>query len=182
MDTEFTGLHKSTTLISIGLISSCGKTFYAELTDYDKSQINEWLQYNVIEKLTLDKDSIGSWGDNNNLKVRGDKKSVKYYLESWIKQFEDVEIWSDVLAYDWVLFCDIFGSAFDLPKNVSYIPFDISTLFEERGIDPDINRESFVAKELEFIDENKHNALYDALLINLCYNKLNYIENDKKTI
>jgi hypothetical protein len=33
-DTEFTGLHQGTTLISIGLISECGKTFYAEFTDY----------------------------------------------------------------------------------------------------------------------------------------------------
>jgi hypothetical protein len=31
-DTEFTGLHQGTTLISIGLISECGKTFYAEFT------------------------------------------------------------------------------------------------------------------------------------------------------
>ena len=40
-DAEFTGLHQKTTLISIGFISECGKTFYAELTDYDKSQIND---------------------------------------------------------------------------------------------------------------------------------------------
>jgi len=35
-DTEFTGLHKNTTLISIGCVAENGKTFYAELTDYDK--------------------------------------------------------------------------------------------------------------------------------------------------
>jgi hypothetical protein len=35
-NTEFTGLHQNTTLISIGLVSECGKTFYAELTDYDR--------------------------------------------------------------------------------------------------------------------------------------------------
>lgn len=33
-DTEFTGLHKNTTLISIGLISEDRRIFYAELTDY----------------------------------------------------------------------------------------------------------------------------------------------------
>ena len=37
-DTEFTGLHKNTTLISIGLVTENGKTFYAEFTDYDESQ------------------------------------------------------------------------------------------------------------------------------------------------
>jgi hypothetical protein len=46
-DTEFTGLHQNTTLISIGLISECGKEFYAELTDYDVTQIDDWLKQNV---------------------------------------------------------------------------------------------------------------------------------------
>ena len=52
-DCEFTGLHQNTTLISIGLIAETGQTFYAELTDYDKSQIDEWLQTNVIDNLAL---------------------------------------------------------------------------------------------------------------------------------
>jgi DNA polymerase III epsilon subunit-like protein len=33
-DTEFTGLHKDTTLISIGLVSEDNRKFYAELIDY----------------------------------------------------------------------------------------------------------------------------------------------------
>ena len=51
MDMEFTGLHQHTTLISIGLESDCGKSFYAEFTDYDESQVDEWIQENVIENL-----------------------------------------------------------------------------------------------------------------------------------
>ena len=38
-DSEFTGLHQKTTLISFALISESGEQFYVELTDYDKSQI-----------------------------------------------------------------------------------------------------------------------------------------------
>lgn len=34
-DTEFTGLHKDTTLVSIGMVSEDNRQFYAELTDYD---------------------------------------------------------------------------------------------------------------------------------------------------
>ena len=52
-DTEFTGLHQNTTLISIGLVSECGKTFYAEFTDYDQKQVDEWIKNNVIANLTL---------------------------------------------------------------------------------------------------------------------------------
>ena len=38
-DTEFTGLHKNTTLISIGMIAEDGKTFYAEFTDYNENNV-----------------------------------------------------------------------------------------------------------------------------------------------
>ena len=47
-DTEFTGLHQNTTLISIGCIDENGRTFYAESTDYDRSQVDDWIQKNVI--------------------------------------------------------------------------------------------------------------------------------------
>ena len=50
-DMEFTGLHQNTTLISLGIVSECGKTFYAELNDYDESQVDEWIKENVIDKL-----------------------------------------------------------------------------------------------------------------------------------
>jgi len=43
-DTEFTGLRQRTTLISIGLVSERRKTFYAEIMDYDKSQVDSWIQ------------------------------------------------------------------------------------------------------------------------------------------
>ena len=177
-DTEFTGLHKNTTLVSIGIIAENGKTFYAELTDYDQKQIDEWLEKNVIANLTIDKDSLGKFGDDANWLVRGDTASIKYYLEGWLKQFEKVVFWSDCLSYDWVLFNHIFGHAFSIPENVYYIPFDICTLFEHKGIDVDISRERYAEitndkgqnQTAEYM--MKHNALYDAKVIKLCYEKL----------
>lgn len=165
-DTEFSGLHKNTTLISIGLISECGKTFYAELTDYDKTQIDEWLQTNVLNNLILPHDLGG-----NGVAVEGivgDTEFVRLNLEHWLEQFEQVEIWSDCLSYDWVLFNDIFGHAFNIPKNVFYIPFDICTLFKIKGIDPDISRKEFSGLE----NETQHNALADAKMIKACYERL----------
>ena len=167
-DTEFTGLHKNTTLISIGLISEDGKTFYAEFTDYDKSQVNDWIKENVINNLYLET------GDNQpktyeNCNIKETSTYIMEELKEWLSQFETVEIWSDCLAYDWVLFCDMFGHAFNIPSNVYYIPFDICTLFKIKGIDPDVNREEFAGfKNVK----NKHNALYDARVIMECYKKL----------
>jgi len=170
-DTEFTGLHQNTTLISIGLVSECGKTFYAEFTDYDVSQVDGWIQENVIGNLTIKKFDISAdynpYSDIVNLK--GNKETIRQALRHWLREFKKVELWSDCLAYDWVLFCQLFGGAQKIPDNVSYIPLDISTLFKIKGINPDINREEF--SELEE-DGYKHNALYDAKVIKACYEKL----------
>lgn len=174
-DTKFTGLHQNTSLISIGLVSECGKTFYAELTDYDKGQVDDWLQENVINNLTLTNCSDEDWLTEFEIKgdetlVLANKETTKKYLDVWLRQFDEVEIWSDCLSYDWVLFCQIFGHAFNVPKNVYYIPFDISTLFHAKGIDPDINREEFSGMTE---GSQKHNALWDAKVIKQCFQKLN---------
>lgn len=175
-DCEFTGLHQNTTLISIGFMSECGRTFYAEFNDYDENQVDEWIKNNVISKLkNSPNNTIDEWISNEgDYQVGGDKHRIKFYLEEWLSQFEQVEMWSDCLSYDWVLFNNIFGTAFDIPENVYYIPFDICTLFKERGIDPDISREEYAKKGLDTwcADEQKHNALWDARIIWFCYNKL----------
>lgn len=168
-DTEFTGLHQNTTLISIGLIAETGQTFYAELTDYDKLQIDEWLQTNVIDNLSNQMMLNNSYEGTENVRCKCDTKILKLYLSQWLEQFGEVEIWSDCLSYDWVLFNQIFGHAFNIPKNVYYIPFDICTLFYAKGIDADISREEFA----EISDgSQKHNALWDAKVIRQCFVKL----------
>lgn len=170
-------MHKDTTLISIGVISEDGKTFYAELNDYDKSQVDEWIQNNVIDNLYLKQEQdpylrgrIDVSGPNNDcFDVVGDMNYVAQALKFWIGQFDDIKIWSDCLAYDWVLFNHLFGHAFNLPKNIYYIPFDICTLFEVKEIDADISREEFIGNAIE---GKKHNSLYDAKVIKACYDKL----------
>jgi len=188
MDTEFTGLHKNTTLISIGLITETGQTFYAELTDYDKTQCNDdWLQEHVINKLYLqDKltgyqevEGIISYEDTDHIAAIGPKELISGALADWFAMIaptgEQVEIWSDCLSYDWVLFCDLFEHAFNIPKQVYYIPFDICTLFHNANIDPDIDREKFMGVQFLAEHSRKHNALYDARVIKSCYKQLTNI-------
>ena len=176
LDTEFTGLRKKTTLISIGLVSG-EKTFYAEFTDYDEKQVGSWLKENVIDKLELNENEYGLKADTckgDSWLFKGKSKHIAILLKKWLEQFEAVEIWSDCLAYDWVLFCDLFGGAFDIPKNVFYIPFDICVLFKLKGIYPDIIREKFVfGTNVSF--PKRHNALWDALIITRCYDELNLL-------
>jgi len=154
IDTEFTGLHQNTTLISIGMVAEDGRELYCELNNYDKTQINEWLEMNVIANLY----------NTNPINTEQLRKAI----EGFIAPYEKVEIWSDCLAYDWVLFNQIWGHAFNIPKSIYYIPFDICTLLKIKGIDPDINREVFAGMTKE---SHKHNALWDAKVIQKCYLK-----------
>ena len=183
-DTEFTGLHKNTTLISIGIVSEDGRTFYCELNDYNESQVNDWIRENVIPKLKFrrpakneDEQFAATRHESNpvpnnlyngySVEFRGTMADLRYQLNTWLFQFKATcYFWSDCLSYDWVLFNHIFGDAFSIPENVYYIPFDICTLFEVAGIDPDISREMFAS-----VDDGsmKHNALFDAKVIMECY-------------
>lgn len=165
LDTEFTGLHQNTTLISLALVAETGEEFYAELSDYDQSQVSPWIQEHVIAQLFLDSDStsIGT------LVLKGNTDDVAYALREWLQRFDQVELWSDTYAYDIVLFNQLFGGAFNVPKNIFYIPFDLSTVFLVCGIDPDVNRELFSAVAGWNDSLSKHNALHDARVQRECY-------------
>lgn len=170
-DTEFTGLHKKTTLISIGFISDSGETLYIEFNDYDNNQVDDWIKENVISNLYLTEEEHGVNTDSckgNDWLFKGNRYNSSMIIKSWLSKFDKVDIWSDCLSYDWVLFCDLYLHAFYIPDNVYYIPFDICTLFKLKGIDADISREDFA----EMKDgAKKHNALWDAKVIKECYIK-----------
>ena len=165
-DMEFTGLHQHTTPISIGLISDDEQTFYAEFTDYDESQINDWLWENVMPHLFCE--SYMKSEQNVNGIFWGPKLYVVARLREWLSKFGAIEMWSDCLAYDWVLFCELFGGGVGcLPENIYYIPFDICTLFKIKDIDPDVDRIAYSG-----LTVSKHNALDDARTIKACYEKV----------
>lgn len=158
LDTEFTGLHKGTTLISIGFVTELGFQFYAEFNDYDKSQVNDWINENVIQNLIFNEVENVSFIRNETMWFgKGNKEVVAKEVRDFLEQLGEVEIWSDCLAYDWVLFNDLFGSA-----------FDICTTFKEKGIDPDISREEF-SGFYHLKEGKKHNSLHDAKYIKRCH-------------
>lgn len=186
LDCEFTGLQQKTTLVSIGIVSEDGREFYAELDDYDRSQVSPWIEENVLDNLNFKGDRSVAYAEGERVSYQEPREKIVEALRRWLSQFESVEVWGDVLAYDWILFCELFDpenqdTAERLPRNVFYIPFDISTLMRMKGIDPDISRESFsgfdrdpagIALLEQEPKESKHNALFDARIIRACYKKL----------
>ena len=197
LDMEFTGLHQNTTLISIGMISEFGDTFYMELNDYDKSQVDEWIQENVIENLYLvdkykdDNYKLDSWFHMDNLDGHinisgaGNSHYLKLRLEEWFESILDlngqsqIEIWGDCMSYDWVLFNNIYGGALNIPEYIYYIPYDICTFMKLVGVDPDVCREEFALVDdgvvVDSVEGRKHNSLFDAKIIKKCFEKLSRI-------
>jgi hypothetical protein len=177
-DTEFTGLHKNTTPISIGIISDCGKTFYCEFNDYDKSQCDEWINVNVIDKLLFNDYLHYSHNDDENQTtyIKHNKQVVTLALIEWLSQFKKIEFWGDCIVFDWIVMLDLLlqgESARNLPKNFNTVqPFDVMTLLEVKGENP---------KELRHLllgidpGENKHNALYDASITKKIYERFIYM-------
>ncbi len=172
-DSEFTGLHQASTLISIALVSECERLFYAEFTDYARDQCDEWLRAHVLAQtrwLTAGDSEPFAQRGAQEWYCLGNREAVRREVAAWLAQFDQVEIWADVPAYDWVLFCQLFGGALELPKNVLYIPFDLATLFKLKGMDPDTDRESFAA--LPPGDRGRHYALRDAQVGLACLRRL----------
>jgi hypothetical protein len=175
-DSEFTGLHQHTTLISIGFITENDLTFYAEFTDYAQDQVDEWLQKNILEKLKfgLDKD-VGFTKSIYlpEVEIKGDSVLIKEWLLHWFERFDHIDLWSDCLSYDWVLLSELIADRSlgypKFPEIFNYhSPYDILTLFEAKQVPvKERDREKFSG----MIGE-EHNALWDAKVIKACYEKL----------
>ena len=201
-DAEMTGLHRNTTLISLGMVSESGKYFYAEFTDYDSSQVNLWIRNNVLDNLIFDSpkfDIINATSKGWNVEICGTKEEIKKELLEWLDselistdnrtelEIENgatsfIEIFTDCYAYDWMLLVDLLaGDAMSMPEYISYIPIDLSTLLWVLEEDPDITREEFIFSENKnnSIPKGlkKHNSLYDAYVIKECFEKVDQMLN-----
>ena len=200
LDMNLTGLHRDTTVISIGLVTDTNETFYAELNDYDRGQIDEWRKENVIHKLLYappleGEEEYWAWNKNNKVRMRGNKQEVNRYLTDWFQallggplswiEYEkgkrpkevkksSLEIWGYSFSYDWVLFNDLWGSSgMTLPKCLHYIPFDIAICLKSN-----IHSEGY----LDLYEKAKSkNAFSAAKAIQVCYNNFKKEEKNETT-
>lgn len=168
-DTEFTGLHPTTTLISLGCVTENDCTFYAEFNDYDESRLNDWLKMHVIQQLEFaDVDEDFPTLNPHHARMKGSRSQIASALDKWLSQFAPVQLWADYPAYDWVLLCDLLGGALNLPDYIAGNALDVATLFAVAGLDIDTDRAQFAEQP----QRSLHHALNDAILAKACYQKL----------
>ena len=182
-DMEFTGLRQNTTPISIGIVSEDGKRFYAEFTDYDESQCDDWIKENVISELLHDTEK---WYEEiSDRRTHGIKNIILYALKDWLQQFDEIQFVSDVCHYDFVLLIDLLtngGTALDLPENISAVCHDLNMdiarhfhVSDRKAFD--MSREQ-IMNDLcgpeDIVTGDKHNSLYDAEVIKAIYEEIGY--------
>jgi hypothetical protein len=140
LDTEFWAIGHQIHPISIGLCDIEGRTFYREFhftlpEDADDDSAG-FLRQHVLPK--LGKDVLG-WTNFN----------VCRHLKEWIDERSPCRIWAWFGAYDWVVFCQIFGGMRHIPEGVQHRYWELANLHPTRAEKPKKSKQA-------------HHALVDA--------------------
>lgn len=188
LDTEFTGLTQKTNLISLAIVAENGVEFYAEFTDFNLSTngFDEfiWINDNVIANLYLNESNQSF--ELSKMYLKGSKSEVKSALVIWLNQFgitknkegeiqQTLFFWADVPHYDWVLFCELFGGARNIPPQIHYMCLDLATLLYAKGEDFNKARTQILKEVNLTLPEGyaQHNALSDARLCKMIFESFN---------
>lgn len=183
--------------MSIGIVAEDGRNFYAELTDYDKTQVDDWIKEHVVDNFVMgdivpgeqeyyiaSRDASNPIGNdiynNYSVHLQGDKIKIQLELIRWLNQFSTIEYISDVCHYDFVLFIDlVYNHALNIPykkhgASCHDINQDIARYYQISDMDAfDRSRESILSDFDVKIEGRKHNALYDAKVIKEIYQLMN---------
>lgn len=144
LDTEFieSGPYLPVELISIGIVSEDGREFYAVSSEYDASHASAWVRQNVLSQV----DPRGTF-----LSLKEIANAVTEFIQGDGQLCPKLEFWGYYADYDWVVFCQIFGSMMELPKGFPRYCNDIKQLCESLG-NPRLPEQG----------KGEHNALADA--------------------
>lgn len=156
-------------MISIGVKCEDQREFYAENTDVDLLNANDFVKENVIPNLQFINKPAFIDLDQKSGDI--EMKSKKKRIADMVKMFIDPhipEFWGYYADYDWVVFCWLFGCMIDLPKGWPMYCRDLKQLADSldksRFDDP----------------KGEHNALADARWNMEFYNYLMEGSNGQK--
>lgn len=168
---------KTIDLISIGILAEDGRKYYAISTEFDESLASEWVKENVLNKLPPRPGTFNPaealFSTLNESKAWKSRETIKQEILNFVVPDESgIEFWADYGAYDWVVFCWIFGCMVDLPDGYPYNCNDINQWVHQLGL---------TRACLPLDPENAHNALADAQWTKEAYYALKqYADNQQR--
>ncbi len=122
LDTEFYEDGKTIDLISIGIVAEDNREFYAVSTEAELHRVSPWVRNNVLPRLPGYDDS--AWMSRH---------QIANGIRGFIGADSKPEFWAYFAAYDWVVFCQLFGTMMDLPKGFPMFCLDLKQLSCDLG-------------------------------------------------
>lgn len=148
LDCEFIEDGKTIDLISIGIVSADDREYYAISTEFDPSRANQWVVDNVLNGLPPRTDS--AWKDRDSI-----KSEILNFCDP--DKYGTPVFWGEWCSYDWVVFCQIFGTMMDLPRDYPKHCNDIIQVCEQQ-----LHLPSSALPPTPLETEGNHNALNGA--------------------
>lgn len=154
LDTEFIENGKTIDLINIGIVGEDGSELYCVNANCDLDRANDWVKENVISKLPI---RHPSYYDSPRIKEEARAWMPKTHIRDTVLSFVAncdgcrPKFWGYYADYDWVVFCQLFGTMMDLPKGYPMYCHDIKQLCDSLG-NPKLPEQG----------KGEHNALADA--------------------
>lgn len=115
LDCEFIEDGKTIDLLSLALVCEDGRELYKVNSNADHSMASPWVKENVLPQLMTHPDPRGDMGAHALDKVRMAEHVLGFIKAGPANQ--KPEFWGYYADYDWVAFCQLFGTMMDLPKG-----------------------------------------------------------------
>ncbi len=153
LDTEFMEDGEQIRPLSIGIVSERFHALYIVVTDAKRDLANDFVRKNVLPHI----DTAPPPGV---LYLRLAQREVGAAILDWMEGLteEPPEFWADYGAYDWVLFCQLWGNMTDLPEGFPMFVRDVEQFRHDVGWDGPFPHE----EERNHLIEPEHNAINDA--------------------
>lgn len=184
LDTEFIENGVTIDLISIGIVCEDGREFYRQNLDCHFSKASDWVRRNVFmylehfdmrgERICLGQPSLDSMSGSrlSRCSKNGCPWATHSEIRNAVKEFfgdpkeSNPEIWGYFADYDWVVFCQLFGTMMELPNGFPMYCNDIKQLCNSVG-NPDLPKQG----------KDEHHALSDARWNKSTYEFLQGLKN-----
>lgn len=163
-DLEFLENGSTIDLISIGIVASDGREYYAVSSDATRGRLlrrikrHEWLMANVVPSLPrlhgdARNDAPRSWLFDYASPLVKPRELIAEEVKAFLLAAGKPQLWADYGAYDHVALCQLWGPMVALPDGLPMYTNDIQQEAARLGVAWD---------ELPQQDEGNHNALADA--------------------
>jgi hypothetical protein len=127
LDTEFIEDGTTIDLISIGIVCEDGRELYLGNRECDFSKASQWVKDNVLVPMGFDY-------SKPNIPMRSidpdfwlSKNQIAWAVREFCNpcKYGKPEFWAYYADYDWVVFCQLFGTMIQLPDNYPKYCMDI---------------------------------------------------------